>query len=224
MQRLLNQIEQAKKSCIYLQAQFDDASKRLEQQKNNLTELTKLQSIYSQSSALFKEASIACQQQTNQRICNIITKLYRFVFENNDEIVIETDIKRNVPIASITIKSEKNGEVVMLDPIEEEGGGKLDIISLGLRLAGLLLFTPPLNRVLILDEPLKNLSTNETSAKAYRQRTAEFLKMICEDYDIQIIMTTHDKAFIDMADKKFTVELDDEEYSYISNRDTTSEQ
>ena len=68
-----------------------------------------------------------------------------------------------------------------------------------------------------MDEPLKNLSTNETSAKAYRQRTAEFLKMICEEYGIQIIMTTHDKAFVDIADKKFVVELGEDNYATVSD-------
>ena len=176
-----------------------------------------LRDIYSKGSALFKEAAINCQQQTNERISNIITKLYQFVFENNDKVIISTDIKRNVPVASILIQTERNGDIITLDPVEEEGGGKLDIISLGLRLAGLLLFTPELNRVLILDEPLKNLSTNETSAKAFRQRTAEFLKTICQEYGIQIIMTTHDKAFVDIADKKFVVELGEDSYATVSS-------
>ena len=192
MQNLLNAINNLDKNVSYMQSKLDDSIKRKHQLESNIAMDEELRDVYSKGSALFKEAAINCQQQTNERISNIITKLYQFVFENNDKVIISTDIKRNVPVASILIQTERNGDIITLDPVEEEGGGKLDIISLGLRLAGLLLFTPELNRVLILDEPLKNLSTNETSAKAFRQRTAEFLKTICQEYGIQIIMTTHD--------------------------------
>lgn len=217
MQQLLNSINALDRNVVYLQSRLDDNVKRKHQLEENIKAETELKDTYTKGAALFKETSLNCQQQTNERISNIITKLYQFVFENNDKVIIQTDIKRNVPVASILIETERNGEKITLDPVEEEGGGKLDIISLGLRLAGLLLYTPALNRVLILDEPLKNLSTNETSAKAYRQRTAEFLKMICEEYGIQIIMTTHDKAFVDIADRKFVVELGEDNYATVSN-------
>lgn len=217
MQSLLNLINTLDNNVAYLQSKLDDNIKRKEQLVKNIEMDTDLISIHTSGSGLFKEASVACQKQTNDRISNIITKLYQFVFENNDRVIITTDIKRNTPVASILIETERNGETITLDPVEEEGGGKLDIISLGLRLAGLLLFSPSLNRVLILDEPLKNLSTNETSAKAYRQRTAEFLRMVCQEYGIQIIMTTHDKAFVDIADKKFIVELGEDSYATVSD-------
>lgn len=217
MQQLLNEINSLDRNVAYLQSKLDDNIKRKHQLESNIASEEEMKNIYSKGAALFKETSLNCQQQTNERISNIITKLYQFVFENNDKVIIQTDIKRNVPVASILIETERNGEKITLDPVEEEGGGKLDIISLGLRLAGLLLYTPSLNRVLILDEPLKNLSTNETSAKAFRQRTAEFLKMVCEEYGIQIIMTTHDKAFVDIADKKFVVELGEDNYATVSD-------
>lgn len=217
MQNLLNLIDNLSKKEVYIQSKLDDLLKRRNQLNKNIEEETELLDTYTKGSLLFREASVNCQKQTNEKISNIITKLYQFVFENNDKVTITTDIKRNVPVASIFIESEKDGTVITLDPVEEDGGGKLDIISLGLRLAGLLLFTPELNRVLILDEPLKNLSTEETSAKSYRQRTAEFLKMVCKEYNIQIIMTTHDKAFVDVADKKFVVELGDDNYATIGN-------
>lgn len=217
MQNLLNLIDNLSKKEVYIQSKLDDLLKRRNQLNKNIEEETELLDTYTKGSLLFREASVNCQKQTNEKISNIITKLYQFVFENNDKVTITTDIKRNVPVASILIESEKDGTVITLDPVEEDGGGKLDIISLGLRLAGLLLFTPELNRVLILDEPLKNLSTEETSAKSYRQRTAEFLKMVCKEYNIQIIMTTHDKAFVDVADKKFVVELGDDNYAIIGS-------
>ena len=215
MQRLLDDINNLDKNITYMQSKLDDAITRKHQLENNIQLGMEYIDVHSKGLNLFKEASINCQKQTNERISNIITKLYQFVFESEDRVIIETDIKRNTPVASVLIETVRDGQVFTLDPIEEEGGGKLDIISLGLRLAGLLLYTPVLNRVLILDEPLKNLSTNETSAKAYRQRTAEFLKMICQEYNIQIIMTTHDKAFVDIADKKFVVELGEDSYATV---------
>ena len=100
---------------------------------------------------LFQNLSIDAQKEMCKKIEDIVTKIYREVFENEDSFVIDLDVKRKTPTASFYIKTKKHGKDVLLDPLEEDGGGKVDIISLGLRIAGLLLFKPELNRVLIFE-------------------------------------------------------------------------
>lgn len=215
MERLKKSIEELVRKEIYLKSQFEIFSNQKKEKETYLKELTDKKSLYDDSLKLLKEVSEKCQQKTVKQIEKIITQLYQYVFNSDDEVVIDLDVKRAYPEAHILIKTQKGGKSVMLDPVEEEGGGKVDIISLGLRVAGLLLFKPSLNKVLILDEPLKDVSTSLTTSKAYRQRTAEFLKTLCQDYGIQIIIVTHEQDFIDVADTKYILEKDEKGYSYI---------
>lgn len=215
MERLKKSIEELVRKEIYLKSKFEIFSNQKKEKETYLKELTDKKSLYDDSLKLLKEVSEKCQQKTVKQIEKIITQLYQYVFNSDDEVVIDLDVKRAYPEAHILIKTQKGGKNVMLDPVEEEGGGKVDIISLGLRVAGLLLFKPSLNKVLILDEPLKDVSTSLTTSKAYRQRTAEFLKTLCQDYGIQIIIVTHEQDFIDVADTKYILEKDEKGYSYI---------
>ena len=152
---------------------------------------------------------------TKSRIEMIVTRLYQYIFQCNDSFVIEFTEKRGVSNAEFYIKTVKDGEEILLDPIEEEGGGKVDVISLGLRLAGLILFAPKLDRILIFDEPLKFLSSS-TSASQYKQRAADCLKQFGEEYGIQYIIVTHDPEFVEGADKKFQIELDNKGFSQLT--------
>lgn len=215
MEDLERKIKELEKKEVYLKTQFEVFSQEKSEKESQIKELTKKKELCSNSLKLLKEVSENCQQKTVKQIETIITQLYQYVFNSTDEVVIELDIKRANPEAHIFIKTKKDGTEILLDPVEEDGGGKVDIISLGLRVAGLLLFKPALNRVLILDEPLKDVSTSLTSAKAYRQRTAEFLKTLCADYGIQIIIVTHEQDFIEVADTKYILESDTKGYSHI---------
>lgn len=213
MQNLENQISQLDYKKAYMQSIIDQNTTKLQQIDNNLSVLNKNLEIFNDSLSLLREVSLNCQEETTSKIAGIITKLYQYVFNTKDEVIIKNEIKRKVPSAEILIKTIKNGKEVLLHPEDEEGGGKLDIISLGLRIAGLILFTPSLNKILFVDEPLKNVSSETTSQEKYRERTAEFLKMLCKEYGIQIIMITHESSYIQIADHKFVLSLNSEGYT-----------
>ena len=213
MQNLEQQISQLDYKKAYMQSIIDQAKGNLEQVNTNLELVNKNLELYNNSLKLLREVSISCQEETTNKIATIMTRLYQYVFNTTDEVIIKNDVKRNVPNAEILIKTHKGGKEVLLHPEDEEGGGKLDILSLGLRVAGLILFTPKLNKILFVDEPLKNVSSETTSGEAFRERTAEFLKVLCKEYGIQIIMITHESSYIHIADKKFVLSLNDEGYT-----------
>ena len=213
MQNLENQISQLDYKKAYMQSIIDQANSNIQQIDNNLSTINDNLSLYTDALGLLREVSLNCQEQTTNKIANIMTKLYQYVFNTTDEVIIKNDVKRKVPTAEILIKTTKNGKEVLLHPEDEEGGGKLDILSLGLRIAGLILYTPAINRILFVDEPLKNVSSETTSGEAYRERTAEFLKILCQEYGIQIITITHESSYIGIADHKFVLSLDDKGYT-----------
>lgn len=173
---------------------------------------------YKAAGELLVNTSLSIQTTTTEKISKIVTDLYRYVFMNDDTFVIEIDTKRSVPVASFFIETSKNGKRVRLDPLTADGGGKVDVIALGLRLAALLLYTPQLERVLILDEPLRFLSSASTSGKPYRLRAVEFLKQISEEYGIQVIAVTHDEELLSVADSIHEVSLDSTGYSVVTTK------
>lgn len=85
------------------------------------------------------------------------------------------------------------------DPLESVGHGVADIISFALRVALLSMKTGTKRAVLILDEPFRNVSED------YRERVGQFLRKVCTETGVQIIMSTHIKEFAEAADKVFTI-------------------
>lgn len=77
--------------------------------------------------------------------------------------------------------------------LEARGGGMAAVTGFLLRLA-VLLKTPGAARVLWLDEPFAHVSAE------YRGRVAEFLREICTEAKVQVIMVTHDQEYAELAD------------------------
>lgn len=199
----------------FLKAKKDTADKDLALKTDIYQKAKSNMDLYQQTAQLLVDTSLIIQESTTKRIAKLVTDMYRYVFLNDDEFVIKTDTKRKTPVASFFIKTKKGGKEVLLDPTEADGGGKLDVIALGLRLAALLLYRPALNRILILDEPLRFISSTTTSAKPYRYRAVEFLKKVAMEYGIQIIAVTHDSELVDLADAKFEFALNTDGYTEV---------
>jgi DNA repair exonuclease SbcCD ATPase subunit len=87
-------------------------------------------------------------------------------------------------------------EVSMKD---ECGGGIIDVVSFGMRLAVWSLTTPRTAPVFILDEPFKYVSTDKL------ELVGDALKMLCDKLDLQVIMVSHSDELIGIADKSYRV-------------------
>lgn len=164
-------------------------------------------------STFLNTLAINLQESTISKIEEVLTAIYRFAFETTDSIVIQMDLKRKVPVASFLIKTLKGGKEVFLDPESQEGGGKVEVIALGLRVAGLILLSPQQERVLILDEPFRQLSSRSTSQSLNKQRAVQLLKQISEQYHIQMIIISHDVEFTQIADTIYNIALNEEGYA-----------
>jgi len=83
------------------------------------------------------------------------------------------------------------------DPLNQLGGGVCNIISLALRI--ILLLVSGKQRVLVLDEPLKDLDVSKMPS------AFDILHDICEKSNIQVIAVTHNPLLCDVADRVFKV-------------------
>jgi hypothetical protein len=127
------------------------------------------------------------QQQVHQRISSIVTRCLNAVFEDPYEFKIRFDKKRGKTEATMVFIRDG---MELDDPLTSVGGGVIDIASLGLRLACILLSQPRLDRVLILDEPYKNVRGEE-----FKQRTKMMLLALAEDLGLQIIINTDVESY-----------------------------
>ena len=89
------------------------------------------------------------------------------------------------------------------DIIDGHGGGVVDVTAFILQVIVLLALSNKLEKVIIADEAFKHVS------QEYLSNVAQFMQYLNEITGIQIIMVTHKSEFLDVADKKYEVRLND---------------
>jgi translation initiation factor RLI1 len=104
------------------------------------------------------------------------------VFEDPYEFKIEFEKKRGKTEA--VLQFVRNG-IVFDEPMSEVGGGVIDVASLALRLACVLIHRPAPRRVFILDEPWSYIRGQEN-----KRRTRTLLKILADEFDVQWIINT----------------------------------
>ena len=75
--------------------------------------------------------------------------------------------------------------LVLDDPLNECGGGIIDLAALALRLISIVLSRPAKRRLLALDEPFRNVNGLE-----YRAAVNALLPMLAKELDLQLIIAT----------------------------------
>lgn len=124
----------------------------------------------------------AVQQKAHTKIAGIVSHCLEAVFEDPYQFRINFDKKRGKTEARLTfIRNERE-----LDPKRQAGYGAMDVGALGLRLACLMLGHPPKRRLLVVDEPFRNLQP-----LARRERAQAMLWTLSKDMKIQTIMSTN---------------------------------
>lgn len=120
------------------------------------------------------------KRNLSERFSDLITEGLRFIFEEPYTFETTIEVSRGYPSATFTLVLPNGAR---LDPLNAQGGGVVDVLSLLLRLVFLGLRVP--NAPLLLDEPLKHLSQN------YFKRALSFLDEYSRETGRQIIMVSH---------------------------------
>jgi len=142
---------------------------------------------------IIQEAAKRTQEQLQIHISDLCSMALAGVFKDPYELELEFVERRNKTEADIWFV--RNGEFV--NPLDASGGGAVDVAAFALRVAMWAISKPQPRPVLILDEPCKFLDRKRLP------KAAEMLKQISSKLEIQIIMVTHSREFIDAADKVF---------------------
>ncbi len=178
--------------------------------KKNLKKQIALEQVIKEASFIINEVAQKTQRKLEFCLSELVTlalsstfpeKGYKFkaIFEKKRE---KTEVN--------FLFEDKNGELI--DPMDDSGGGVIDIASFALRLALYAIMPNRPDDIFILDEPFKHLR-----GVINQERTSEMVKMISQKLGIQIIIVC-DVNFAVRADKVFEVEKMEEYKSIIKER------
>jgi hypothetical protein len=152
--------------------------------------------IFDKVQILLQKTSDYARRQAKERIEAIVSEALNVVFGGSHRFAIELSLKSNQPVAEYFLN---DGTVITrLDkPDYDRGGGKIDIITLALRLA--IGEMEGIQGPLFLDEVGKHIS------KEYTANVAYFLKEYGVQFDRQIVLITHNSDLAEIGDLGLTV-------------------
>lgn len=176
----------------------DLLNKQLEELSQDLQSTTTSLDICQKTIVLLQKASEYARQQMKNTIESIVTNALNVVFANDTKFEIELGTRGGNPTAEFYVVTP---EGLKCNPIDAKGGGLVDIISMGLRLAVLELYQPKIGGPIILDEPGKMVSAEYAEGMAY------FLKEYGNRVGRQIIVITHNGVLAAVGDKSFNVNI-----------------
>lgn len=93
------------------------------------------------------------------------------------------------------IRSEHGGQVIETPAMGARGGGMVAVTGFIMQLV-MVLLTPGVRKVLLLDEPFAHVPV------ANREAVARFLRDIADRAKVQIVMVTHDQVYAEYADRE----------------------
>jgi len=122
------------------------------------------------------------QRRVHEALSRVVDRCLAAVFEEPYTFRIRFDRKRGRTEAVPEFVREG---VVLDDPLNEVGGGVCDVAALALRIGCLLLRRPPARRMLMLDEPFRNVRGERN-----RARTRAMLEGLASEMGFQVLMST----------------------------------
>lgn len=154
-----------------------------------------------EESELLKLVSRTSKEYVKTVIENVVTEGLRSIFFDRDfRFTIKIKEERKVASAEFNLEERVKKEWKIRD-FKSVGGGVIDVVSVLLRISGLVLRRPPQRKILFLDEPFKHM------AKEYLPKASAFLSKVTKELGMQIILTTHSEIVAEYADSVWKASL-----------------
>lgn len=151
--------------------------------------------VFEQASMFLGQFADARQAQVIETIQNITSMGLSQIFDEPMELKIEQVVRARRVEMDIKVRTGN-----LETPILEARGGGLAAVAGFLLRVSVLLLTPGARKLIILDEVFAMLSED------YLERTAYFLKELCDKTGLQLILVTHQTEFAEAADRVIRIE------------------
>lgn len=190
-----NQINQLDRQLMIDEAnlnRYKQESKELQTQiDKNKQEID----LHNKASYLLQKTAEKQREYIKDKIEKLGTAALQSIFGPQFELNIELNQSKAKPECKIYVTETIGENKVTREPQDFTGGGVVDIVGLSLRFAMLQVYDEPrIEGSVILDEPGKHVS------KEYSNLLSEFLKILSESLDRQIIFVTHNEYMANSSD------------------------
>lgn len=189
-------LEQRYEACMEKARQVETSHQMLLDREKDLQQ--KIEDLQAEDILLVKVAELFKHllnkyvYEYAESFSEIVTEGLQSIYHDQDvRFAIEVDQKRGKVYANFVI--EENG--VRGAPLESFGGGVSSVVSLLMRI--LVVLKSGMARYLILDESLASLSDE------YVEPCGDFLRKLCEELDVHILLVTHNQDFVDQSDNAY---------------------
>lgn len=180
--------------------------KNLEKCKLEKKELEKKLKLTEDAQIFLQKVAQETQEHLKFQIEDIVNLALETCFPGEYDFEIDFDISRGKTSAELIFKDKRSGQPV--DPMNASGGGCCDVASFALRVACYAL-EKGTDNLIVLDEPFKFVS------KDLLNNVCDILKMLSEKLHLQLIIVTHEKQLIEIADRVFEIKKDEKGVSRI---------
>lgn len=164
--------------------------------------------IADRAKAVLETYAIEQQNDLQTSLEDLCTRGLRAVFHRDLEFKVTFKVMRGQPEVSFSVVSYVDGEPIEMDIANSFGGGLAVVCGVLLRVVVLkyLVEQGRVAPVLILDEPLAALSPSYPSddEDSLRSRMALFLRAVCDELGVQIVLITHEPDYGEHADQYYT--------------------
>lgn len=190
IQTLRNRLEQQKGQRAQIEHSIQDLTDEVRDHRRSLRR-------HEQAREVIREVGLKTQQQLQYHISDITSLALEAVFDDPYELVAEFVQRRNKTECDLYF--QRDGSKV--DPLSASGGGAVDVAAFALRVASWSMQHPRSRNVLIMDEPLRFLSTD------HQEKASTMIKEISKRLGIQFIIITHETILATYADKTFQTKI-----------------
>lgn len=140
------------------------------------------------------------QETARLKVEDLATRALQVIFGPEHAFVLKPGTSGGQATLDLLVRSAyPDGRVVETGILESRGGGMAAVIGFVLRLVKLLL-TPEIRNILFLDESFGHVSAG------FEPRVAEFLRLVCDRTDVQVVLVTHSTVYGDFADQAVRLE------------------
>lgn len=157
--------------------------------------------LLEQVGLLLQMTAEQARRQACDQIQRLVTSTLQAVFGPEYSFRIELVERGGRPEAEFYVVSTFGGEPLQTRPGEARGGGVVDLVSLGLRIAMLETYRPALAGPMVLDEPAKHVSDE------FIQPVAQLLELVSQSFGRQVIMVTHSAHLAESGATAYRVQL-----------------
>lgn len=203
--QLRQRLEQEKGKCQQVKESIERLNGELDQLRHTLAD-------HEEAREIIRMVGLKTQEQIQFHVSDITTLALESVFPDPYQLKVEFIQRRNKTECDLKFV---RGEYE-IDPMEASGVGAIDIAAFALRIASWSMSVPHTRNIILLDEPFRCLSKN------YQPLASAMLRELSKRLNLQLIITTHEDALAESADRTFEVSKSSKRISKVKYYDSTS--